>query len=327
MISGNNWCNGSRSIKLTAPYGYQKYEWFDQGLTTSLGTATTLTVFPPPPEGMVYALIITPYPGSGCLDTLHTTIHYINAPFNFTIADTAKFCLPTIGDITAAWITAGNTAGLTYSYFTDPAGINSIPKPDSIITNGTYYIKAFDANGCNDIKPIRVLINNSPDITMHDPPHVNYPQKADITDPMLIAGNISGLSFSYWLDAAATQPVFYPSAVDSAGTYFIKATNIFGCSVTRPVNVVVNILQPPNVFTPNGDGYNDQWEIPGLKQYSHCVVDIFNRYGQVVFHSTGYSKPWDGKIKGRAVPGGTYYFVIRISKLLSTLTGFVDILR
>ncbi|HLG39534.1 MAG TPA: gliding motility-associated C-terminal domain-containing protein [Chitinophagaceae bacterium] len=326
LISGNVWCNGNRSIKLTAPYGYQNYNWYDQSLSTLLGSSTTLTVAPPPPEGTVYGLIITPYPGSGCLDTLYTTINYINTPFNFTVADSARFCRPSIGDLTSSWITTGSTPGLSYSYFTDATGLNNLYKPDSINTNGTYYIKASDAGGCNDIKPIEVIINNPPAITVHDPPTVHYPSKTDITSLALITGNIAGLSFSYWKDEAATSGVSDPSAIDSAGLYFIKATNIAGCSVVKPVDVVVSIARPPNIFSPNGDGINDRWEIPGLKQYSQGVVDIFNRYGQAIFHSNGYYIPWDGKIKSKNVPPGTYYYIIRISNKLTPLTGFVDVI-
>jgi len=48
-------------------------------------------------------------------------------------------------------------------------------------------------------------------------------------------------------------------------------------------------------FSPNGDGINDTWNINTLSfQYPDCTVDVFNRYGQQLFHSEGYSKPWDG---------------------------------
>ena len=327
VISGNNWCNGNQAVKLTAPFGYEKYYWYDQGLVTLLDSSSTLTIAPPPPDGTVYDLIVNPYPGSGCIDTLSSVIKYLNVPFNFNVPDSAKFCLPQIADLTAPWIIKGNTPSLSYSYFQDSAGASPLLKPDSIINNGHYFIKASDTtNGCTDIKPVIVAINNSPDIIVHDPPVVIYPASVDITNPLLISGNTFDLSFSYWMNSVSTLPLINPAAVDSAGIYFIKATNTVGCSEINPVNVIINIAKPPNAFSPNGDGIHDRWEIPGLKKYPQCSVDIFNRYGQIVFHSTGYSSSWDGKVKGRPIPEGTYYYIIKFNKSLPVLKGYVDII-
>ncbi|MDP4261426.1 MAG: gliding motility-associated C-terminal domain-containing protein [Bacteroidota bacterium] len=55
-------------------------------------------------------------------------------------------------------------------------------------------------------------------------------------------------------------------------------------------------------------------------------MNIYNRYGQLVYHSTGYDKPRDGKINGKAAPSGTYYYIIRYNKQLSPFAGFVDII-
>jgi len=83
----------------------------------------------------------------------------------------------------------------------------------------------------------------------------------------------------------------------------------------------------PNVFTPNGDGINERCEIKYLESYPGCTVQIFNSYGQLLFESTGYSKPWDGTFKGSPVPAGTYYYIINPKNGRKQMSGFVDVIR
>ncbi len=83
----------------------------------------------------------------------------------------------------------------------------------------------------------------------------------------------------------------------------------------------------PNAFSPNNDGINDTWKIEALETYPESNVSVFNRYGQVVYHSTGYNKPWDGKLNGIPLPVGTYYYKIDLKNNFSILSGWVLIIR
>lgn len=85
--------------------------------------------------------------------------------------------------------------------------------------------------------------------------------------------------------------------------------------------------QVTNAFSPNGDGINDRWNLPFLDNFTDCRVQIFNRNGQVVFTSVGYSTPWDGNISGRAAPVGTYYYIIDLRNGEKPITGYVVVLR
>lgn len=76
------------------------------------------------------------------------------------------------------------------------------------------------------------------------------------------------------------------------------------------VNISVSDLQVPNVFTPNGDGLNDEFRV----QYRsiiefHCWV--YNRWGRLVYEWTDPAKGWDGTINGNPAPEGAYFYVIR----------------
>jgi len=66
-------------------------------------------------------------------------------------------------------------------------------------------------------------------------------------------------------------------------------------------------------FTPNGDGKNDRWIVDYIDQFPENTVEIFNRWGERLFYSKGYQDPWDGTFKGKALPVGTYYYIIHLN--------------
>jgi gliding motility-associated-like protein len=66
-----------------------------------------------------------------------------------------------------------------------------------------------------------------------------------------------------------------------------------------------------NLFTPNGDGYNDRWTILNLNQFSPCDVSVYDRYGLKVFSSSSYQNDWDGTFNGKALQNDTYYYFLR----------------
>lgn len=95
-------------------------------------------------------------------------------------------------------------------------------------------------------------------------------------------------------------------------TYTLTVTDpLTGCSAQDQVNVVVdNNLKIPDSFSPNGDGINDTWEIQGLLGNQSADVSVFNRNGQRVYHTKGYPKAWDGRLKNIPLPSGMYYYII-----------------
>ncbi len=143
-------------------------------------------------------------------------------------------------DITAAAVTAGSTAGLTYTYFTDAAGTLVLATPNAIAASGTYYIKGTTAAGCSDIKPVVVTINPKPTVTITNPAAVCAPGTVDITAASVTAGSTAGLTFTYFTDAAGTIVLATPNAVAASGTYYIKGTTAAGCSDIKPVVVTIN---------------------------------------------------------------------------------------
>ncbi|MCB0791553.1 MAG: gliding motility-associated C-terminal domain-containing protein [Flavobacteriales bacterium] len=107
-----------------------------------------------------------------------------------------------------------------------------------------------------------------------------------------------------------------PIADPTETTIYTVTSEINDCIYSDQVTVeVIRRIEPPNTFTPNGDGHNDTWTILGISSYPSCEVDIFDRWGQRVFRSVGYSEPWDGTNAGAKLPVGTYYYVIDLNQL------------
>ncbi len=110
-------------------------------------------------------------------------------------------------------------------------------------------------------------------------------------------------------------------------TYQLNLTGIGGCSVSDTLFVKV-LKSPliPNAFSPNGDGINDEWKIQYLESYPGATVEVFNRYGQKIFGSIGYDKPWDGKYNGKPLPIGTYYYLINPKNGRQIMSGSITII-
>jgi gliding motility-associated-like protein len=83
----------------------------------------------------------------------------------------------------------------------------------------------------------------------------------------------------------------------------------------------------PNTFTPNGDGSNDTWGVPGLRYFEQVRIQIFDRGGVLVFYTENPDERWDGKSKGKAVPIGAYYWVISVKETGEIRRGVLNLLR
>lgn len=166
------------------------------------------------------------------------------------------------------------------------------------------------------------------------PPVIGFPNSPLIEPgnsiqlkPIISAGNVisynwqpsTGLS-----DATIEQPFAGPLETTD---YKLEITLDNGCTATQTVKVRVDTdLHIPNAFTPNGDGINDTWKINALLVYPQCTVSVFNRYGQRVYYSRGYSG-WDGTLNGKALAVGTYYYIIKTTANNPTFSGSVTIIR
>jgi gliding motility-associated-like protein len=153
-------------------------------------------------------------------------------------------------------------------------------------------------------------------------------------DNIKLQGQTSGSSFTwspnYNINSTAViAPIVYPK---ETAIYYLTATN-GTCTIIDEVTIFVeNLLKVPNTFSPNGDGINDEWEILGIDNFPDCGIQVFNRWGQLVFQTTGYpsDKRWTGTSDGgKKLASGSYYYVINLrdAQFEEPLKGTVTIIE
>ena len=144
------------------------------------------------------------------------------------------------------------------------------------------------------------------------------------------ATNASGYIYEWTPAMWIINPNVLKAAARPQGdiTYTLKVTGDGGCSGTDSVFVkYVPDFKIPNAFSPNGDGINDNWDLQYLESYPGTTIQLYDRYGKIVFSSTNYIRSFDGKVNGADLPVGVYYYVIDPKNGLRPITGSVTLIR
>ena len=112
--------------------------------------------------------------------------------------------------------------------------------------------------------------------------------------------------------------------------YFVTLVDSNGCKAVEPVMVLVNgTLFVPNTFSPNGDGINDGFK-PIVSAARALSFDVFNRWGEQIYHGATTNAVWDGTYHGVDSPIDTYVWRADITELggnKRTVYGHVNLVR
>jgi trimeric autotransporter adhesin len=215
------------------------------------------------------------------------------------------------------------TGGVTYAWN------NGVTNGQSFVpaSTGTYTVTGTDVNGCVNTDDVNITLLPPPSSSFSADSLTGYPgltvnftnDSQDANSYLWIFGNgqISNVNTS------AGQNTTY----GSPGTYtvYLIADNGY-CTDSSSINIIVipfpdPWIHVPNVFTPNGDGANDQFTIETL-YVEELEIQIFNRWGGVVDEIIGITDFWDGKINGKDASDGTYFFKYYVKGINGTeLTG------
>jgi gliding motility-associated-like protein len=270
--------------------------------------------------------------GPGCVsDTAVSTIAsiYNNPTMNIAL-QTDTLC------VGRSILFNGNSsdANITWNWVIDGNASQQTPPFNYIFTQPkSYNVSAFVVNngGCRSLPfsktlNIRPLPNLSagPDLVIN--PGNSIRINATLSQPSDYT--ITWLPGTSLNDATILNPLASPL---TPTLYTINVIDKFAnCTATDQVFVnVVTKLAVPNVFSPNGDGINDEWVLPGIELYPKATVSIYTRYGQKIFEKQNYHQhPWDGVNNGKPMPVGSYAYIIQLNNAAKeVLAGTILLLR
>ncbi len=216
---------------------------------------------------------------------------------------------------------------------------------DAGVVNNTASVNAVDAAGktLTANSTVTVQVAKSP-TAVDDAAQttVNH----SVTIPILTNDNPGNSTFNLSTVTIVSQPANGTVTVNADGTvvytpnpnysgpdkftYKVKdqfgfTTNVATVTITQIPDP--NVLKIPTLFTPNGDGINDTFEIRGLDQYQANDLSIVNRWGNEVYHSSHYQNTWTGD----GLNEGTYYYTLKVKKTATSdaviYKGYVTLMR
>ncbi len=223
-----------------------------------------------------------------------------------------------------------NASGGIYYKWTPSAGLDNdtIPNPVATPLQTTKYMVNVSNGGCSDsTQSVTVTVNQNPIANAGNNITLFEGQSATLNGTVK-GDNITGYSWSpatFLSDPNSLTPVVTPT---ENTTYTLTAVSkTCGTSTSSVFVRVYKKITVPNTFSPNNDGVNDYWDIDALSTYPQSSILVYNRWGQQVYQSIGYAKPWDGMYNGARLPQGTYYYIIDLKNNTPKLSGWVLIVR
>lgn len=172
------------------------------------------------------------------------------------------------------------------------------------------------------------------DVEIETSPLIILPECNDSSGSVLFSNTRGGRPpYTFKFNGASNQ--FGTFGNLPVGNYELIINDSRGCKDTFNIDMTYNeldeIIKPNNAFTPNDDGFNDTWHIPGIESFVGTEVIVFNRWGQKVLNNSQYvnKNGWDGRQNGVKLPVGTYFYVIEITNncLKEQIHGTVNIIR
>jgi len=217
-------------------------------------------------------------------------------------------------------IVSGGTAPFSYLW-----SFNN--QTDSVVTNltaGTHQVTITDIYNCKDT--ISVTINNPSEIQIQA--SLTDASCAGISDGkinLVIQGGVAPYNFN-WSNSESTQNI--ENLIQ--GSYSVYVTDFNKCIVNDEFiigSVLEECLDIPTAFSPNADNINDEWVIKNISLYKENTVEIYNRWGNLLFKEKNYQNHWNGLYNGNELPTGAYLYIINLNNGKEALTGTITIIR
>jgi len=311
---GTATATGSGSIPFGGSPNYL-YAWSD-GQTTSTASALCGGVGTP----TTYTVTVTD--SIGCTAT--QTVDITRPP---EIATNPSSTPPGCGTCngTATPGATGGTGTLTYSW-DDP--LSQTIATAVGLCQGAFSVTITDANNCTETEAFSLV--SPAGLQSTGSSSANCAGAGTTTASATVTVTSGTAPYTYSWNDALSQTTETAGGLTMGESYTVSLIDADGCTGSETITVVTATcpLIIPNTFSPNGDGFNDTWFIESLVLYTNAKVKVYNRWGDVVFQSTGYDTPWDGQFSGTNMAAAVYYYVIEVDELdPSSYAGQLTIVR
>ncbi len=180
------------------------------------------------------------------------------------------------------------------------------------VGEGFYELTVTNASGCEGTSAVNIA-EDGPEANFDFGPNGTIEPEVPVEFSDLSSQGEASIEDRLWnFGDGSTSTVQNPNHQYLAtGVYIVTltVTDANGCQDTATNEVVVSYdFRVPEGFSPNGDGVNDLFVIRGLEAFPGTTLQIFNRWGGVVFETTNYNNDWDGD----DVTDGTYFYIIKL---------------
>lgn len=181
-----------------------------------------------------------------------------------------------------------------------------------IVGDGTYELTVTNEAGCEGSDLITVTESGPEAEFDFAPSGVVQPQTVIAFTDQSAPGQAAIVSRAWDFGDESTSTSSAPDhTYNESGVYTITltVTDANGCTSTAQAEITAAFdLRIPEGFSPNGDGVNDLFIIQGLEAFPESGLQIFNRWGGVVFETSRYNNDWDGD----NLPVGTYFYILQL---------------
>jgi gliding motility-associated-like protein len=238
------YCIETNSLILDAPFGFEKYTWYNADFSAVVGSGQSTTLSPPPVTSGVFYVDVEPYPGFGCRDTLTAIVNPLPVPPLPETDTIVNYCQFQPTPTLAAKALPGNQL-LWYTSPTGGTGTTTAPQPlTSAAGSFKFYVSQKALFGCEGFRrEITVNVIPTPIVSFT----INTPRQCENGNSFLFSSNATNLNdpaYTWTFGNGQTYASTDPSALytyPASGSFAVKltATNAKTCSAERTQTVTV----------------------------------------------------------------------------------------
>lgn len=207
------------------------------------------------------------------------------------------------------------TANVPGTFIWQPGGTTNETLETGPLGQTTEYTVSFvDDNNCPaEDQVVTVIVEEGVEITNLAADPEGAIAQGNTTTLTVETNPTDNITYEWSTGGTSNSEIVTPINLDGE-TYFITVTDQFGCSDTDQIMIEVTgpDYQIPNVFTPDGDGLNDKFEVIFNGDNIKVIeFKVFNRWGQKVHDGSGLvDHGWDGNIDGEPAPAEVYAYLL-----------------